>query len=403
MMLTLIYNFYTSQYNKSCYFISVRDSGLILLQTVPGHIRVHKLKEDIEKIEGVLALHEFHVWQLAGNKIIASAHIHVHNLQEYMVVAEKLKDIFHKAGIHSTTIQPEIIDEFDAVDFPKNQNCSLECGPNKNCLVDTCCAPKSKQELARRSSKENSPTRSSPNHNKLKTSASSPCFDYVEGVLTCHVDDFLWGGSKEFEEKVINSIRSTFCVGKEELEENGSFPYVGTELSKHENDFLLDKTLIIIISSLFLLKKVVWESKENFLPKKKENFYNLKRDKYFGLQDKVDQIDSSLGNLSDGGTQGGHFIVLVGENGLYSPITWQIKRIRRVARSTLAAETLAMADAIDSGIFIASLYTELMYGKADPTQLPITCLTDCHSLWVAIKSTKRVSEKRLRLEISSIR
>ncbi|CAG2258158.1 SLC30A1 [Mytilus edulis] len=155
----------------------LRDSGLILLQTVPGHIRVHKLKEDIEKIEGVLALHEFHVWQLAGNKIIASAHIHVHNLQEYMVVAEKLKDIFHKAGIHSTTIQPEIIDEFDAVDFPKNQNCSLECGPNKNCLVDTCCAPKSKQELARRSSKENSPTRSSPNHNKLKTSASSPCFD----------------------------------------------------------------------------------------------------------------------------------------------------------------------------------------------------------------------------------
>ncbi|CAC5413705.1 unnamed protein product [Mytilus coruscus] len=112
--------------------------------------------------------------------------------------------------------------------------------------------------------------------------------------------------------------------------------------------------------------------------------------------------DSSLGNLSDGGTQGGHFIVFVGENGLFSPITWQSKRIR-VARSTLAAETLAMADAIDSGIFVASLYTELMYGKADPTQLPITCLTDCHSLWEAIKSTKQVSEKRLRLEISSIR
>jgi hypothetical protein len=45
-------------------------------------------------VEGVQALHEFHVWQLAGNKIIASAHIHVHSLQEYMVVAEKIKALF---------------------------------------------------------------------------------------------------------------------------------------------------------------------------------------------------------------------------------------------------------------------------------------------------------------------
>lgn len=129
-------------------------------------------------------------------------------------------------------------------------------------------------------------------------------------------------------------------------------------------------------------------------------FKNLGKDNILRL---LVFIDSSLGNLSDGGTQGGHFIALVGENGLFSPITWQSKRIRRVARSTLAAETLAMADAIDNGIFLAALYTELMSGKADPPQLPITCLTDCHSLCDAIKSTKQVSEKRLRLEISNIR
>jgi hypothetical protein len=64
--------------------------------------------------------------------------------------------------------------------------------------------------------------------------------------------------------------------------------------------------------------------------------------------------DSSLGNLPDGGTQGGHFIVLTGKNGRISPITWQSKRIRRVVRSTLAAETLAMADAIDNGVFLTS-------------------------------------------------
>lgn len=29
----------------------------------------------LEKVDGVLAVHEFHVWQLAGDRIIASAHI----------------------------------------------------------------------------------------------------------------------------------------------------------------------------------------------------------------------------------------------------------------------------------------------------------------------------------------
>lgn len=55
-------------------------------------------------------MHEFHVWQLSGSKIIASAHIRCHNLVDYMVIAERIKDFFHHEGIHSTTIQPEFID-----------------------------------------------------------------------------------------------------------------------------------------------------------------------------------------------------------------------------------------------------------------------------------------------------
>ena len=32
----------------------------------------------------------------------------------------------------------------------------------------------------------------------------------VKGILACHVDDFLWAGSQEFENSVVNGIRSTF-------------------------------------------------------------------------------------------------------------------------------------------------------------------------------------------------
>lgn len=64
----------------------------------------------LENVDGVLAVHEFHVWQLAGDRIIASAHIKCRNLSEYMKIAEQVKEFFHNEGIHSTTIQPEFID-----------------------------------------------------------------------------------------------------------------------------------------------------------------------------------------------------------------------------------------------------------------------------------------------------
>ena len=84
---------------------------MILLQTVPTHIQVDYIEQKIlREIDGVLAVHEFHVWQLAGDRIIASAHIRCHNLADYMTIAEQIKQLFHNEGIHSTTIQPEFVD-----------------------------------------------------------------------------------------------------------------------------------------------------------------------------------------------------------------------------------------------------------------------------------------------------
>lgn len=49
---------------------------MILLQTVPTHIQIDDLQTKlIQEVKGVIAVHEFHIWQLAGDRIIASAHI----------------------------------------------------------------------------------------------------------------------------------------------------------------------------------------------------------------------------------------------------------------------------------------------------------------------------------------
>ncbi|XP_061706360.1 uncharacterized protein LOC133517179 isoform X1 [Cydia pomonella] len=125
----------------------LRESALILLQTVPTHIQVDAIQRRLlEKVDGVLAVHEFHVWQLAGDRIIASAHIRCRNLSEYMKIAEKVKEFFHNEGIHSTTIQPEF------VEIPLDGNevltgnageapCALHCPADDLCHNATCCGP----------------------------------------------------------------------------------------------------------------------------------------------------------------------------------------------------------------------------------------------------------------------
>ncbi|XP_058837092.1 proton-coupled zinc antiporter SLC30A1-like [Topomyia yanbarensis] len=133
----------------------LRDSALILLQTVPTHIQVDAIQRRLlEKVDGVLAVHEFHVWQLAGDRIIASAHIRCRNLSEYMKIAEKVKEFFHNEGIHSTTIQPEFVEietikSYSGSDgFSNSLNgsatqdcCALDCPTTDeaSCIKATCC------------------------------------------------------------------------------------------------------------------------------------------------------------------------------------------------------------------------------------------------------------------------
>ncbi|XP_068244142.1 proton-coupled zinc antiporter SLC30A1 isoform X2 [Palaemon carinicauda] len=122
----------------------LKDSALILLQTVPTHIQVDGIQKQLLNVDGVLAVHEFHVWQLAGERIIASAHIRCRNLKDYMVLAEKIKKMFHEEGIHSTTIQPEFVEFEDdnlSASIESAEDCILDCPSNDKdaCAAQTCC------------------------------------------------------------------------------------------------------------------------------------------------------------------------------------------------------------------------------------------------------------------------
>ena len=275
----------------------------------------------------------------------------------------------------------------------------------------------------------------------------------VQGVLAVHVDDFLFGGTEAFEKRVMENVRKEFLVGKEEI---SCFQYTGmniSHISGVESEIRFDQNFYASSLEQILVTKERGLQKDNLLTEAEKTMIRAKVGQllWIGRHSRPDLLfdtcvlasrikegtvkdlletnkvirkaksekltlhyrklensalvvysDASLGNLLNGGTQGAYLIGLLGQEGYFSPICWSSKKVRRVVRSTLAGETLAMADDVDSGIYVASLYSELMCGSFDKS-LKIICLTDCKSLYEAVKSQKSVREKRLRIEISGLK
>lgn len=152
-----------------------KAASRILLQAVPPGMSIDHIKEDIERLPGVIGSHHLHVWQLSDTKIVASIHIQVdteikgEGSERYMKLARQIRRCLHAYGIHSSTIQPEFAPESDTEEnqnqtqpsFSRNgsddpnqpsradsvregdpQACLLEC--DDNCArVGQCCPKKS--------------------------------------------------------------------------------------------------------------------------------------------------------------------------------------------------------------------------------------------------------------------
>ena len=113
--------------------------------------------------------------------------------------------------------------------------------------------------------------------------------------------------------------------------------------------------------------------------------------------------DASFANLKCGGSQGGLLVFLQGRNGKYMLLAWQSRKLKRVVKSTLTAETLALQEVIEAAIMIKTMFLEILNVDAHNQILLIKCVTDSKSLYDAVYSTKTLTEKRLKTELCAIR
>ncbi|KJE95806.1 cation efflux family protein [Capsaspora owczarzaki ATCC 30864] len=117
----------------------VKQSSMILLQSVPSTVNVETIKSSLVQLAGVVDVHELHVWELSEGNLIATVHI-TSDAEDSLAIVSQIKGFFHRFGIHSTTVQLEHVQNSYAVDDEKA--CLLDCSAADgvdDCSANTCC------------------------------------------------------------------------------------------------------------------------------------------------------------------------------------------------------------------------------------------------------------------------
>jgi len=86
----------------------LRESTHALMEGVPHGLSVEVIGAEMARIDGVLSVHDLHVWQISGSRIALSAHIVVRSMGHWERLLVELQARLHdKFGIDHITLQPE--------------------------------------------------------------------------------------------------------------------------------------------------------------------------------------------------------------------------------------------------------------------------------------------------------
>ncbi|XP_043931577.1 zinc transporter 1-like [Protopterus annectens] len=116
----------------SCF--QLKESAHILLQAVPKNVDLVVLKSHLQRLQGVMAIHELHIWQLTDTCLVGTVHVKCQDANSFKELARKINIFFHSQGINAITIQPE----FNAIDDRVRElQCDLAC--DMQCMLKQCC------------------------------------------------------------------------------------------------------------------------------------------------------------------------------------------------------------------------------------------------------------------------
>ena len=283
----------------------------------------------------------------------------------------------------------------------------------------------------------------------------SPSHD-VEGLMTVHVDDFIYAGTNKFESAIDGGILQSVEVKNHDT---NSFSYLGLQVEQDPN------THEITVSQSKYVHGIKSIPVSNH--RRSQKSYALNHSEYSQLRSGVGQLnwlsgqtrpdlsfsacqlsnnlkdpnvadllfynkivknlqqeeslplcfrpipnilhgfklitysDAAYCNLVNSGSQCG-FIVFISDmdEKIKNPVTWKSVKLERKCCSTLAAESLALAKAVDYTQLIKETIKQIL---GESTQVQIECYVDNKGLLELIHKTKDPTEKRLIVTMASLR
>jgi cobalt-zinc-cadmium efflux system protein len=86
----------------------LRDVVAVLMEATPAQVDLQRVRERLLELDGVSAVHDLHVWTLAGDRLLLSAHLSIHSDSDWpdtlLAAQRRLRDEF---DIGHATLQPE--------------------------------------------------------------------------------------------------------------------------------------------------------------------------------------------------------------------------------------------------------------------------------------------------------
>jgi cobalt-zinc-cadmium efflux system protein len=87
----------------------LKESYHFLMEGVPHHINYVQVGKDLRAIDGVLSVHDLHVWEMSPGHPALIGHVEVRDLQDWPNTMEKINTmLLEKHEIDHVTLQPEI-------------------------------------------------------------------------------------------------------------------------------------------------------------------------------------------------------------------------------------------------------------------------------------------------------
>lgn len=90
-------------------FRVTRDSFHILMEGVPGNLKIEEIRNALLKLDGVKDVHDLHVWSITSNFPALSCHLVVEEEKDNQEILKKANQLLHDAfHLEHTTIQIDV-------------------------------------------------------------------------------------------------------------------------------------------------------------------------------------------------------------------------------------------------------------------------------------------------------